>query len=159
LLKARLISAAEVSFILAEAALKGWSVGDAKTHYEAGIRQSLVTWKVEDGYDSFMQQSAVTFVGTVEQVLQQKWVASWTSATEAWFDFRRTGLPALTPGPASDQPVLPVRFNYGSNELSNNSDNASTATSRLEITPYSGARGNDSQWSKTWLIQGTAKPW
>ncbi|MBK8504057.1 MAG: SusD/RagB family nutrient-binding outer membrane lipoprotein [Saprospiraceae bacterium] len=159
LLKARLISAAEVSFILAEAALKGWSVGDAKTNYEAGIRQSLATWKVGDAYDSFIQQSAVTFSGTVEQVLQQKWVASWTSATEAWFDFRRTGLPALTPGPASGQPVLPVRFNYGSNELSNNADNASNATLRLEITPYSGARGNDSQWSKTWLIQGTSKPW
>ena len=30
LLKARLLSAAEVHFILAEAALKGWNVGDAK---------------------------------------------------------------------------------------------------------------------------------
>src|SRR5690606_17665898 len=33
LLKARLLSAAEVHFILAEAALKGWSVGDAEHHY------------------------------------------------------------------------------------------------------------------------------
>jgi len=159
LLKSRLISAAEVHFILAEAALKGWSVGNAKDHYEAGIRQSLATWGVEGQFDAFMQGTDLAYNGTLEQIMQQKWVASWTAATESWFDFRRTGLPALTPGPASDQPVLPVRFNYGSNELSNNAANAMVATGRLEVTSYSGARGNDSQWSKMWLLQGTSKPW
>lgn len=157
LLSARLISAAEVEFILAEAALKGWSVGDAATHYQNGIKASLEAWDVEDQYEAFITQ--VAFDGTLEQIIQQKWVASWTAATESWFDFRRTGLPALTAGPAAAQPVLPVRFNYGTDELNNNEANALEAVSRLELTDYSGARGKDSQWSKTWLLQGTGKPW
>lgn len=157
LLRARLISAAEVQFILAEAALKGWSVGDAETHYNNGVLASLETWGVGDGYDAFI--STVAFDGSLEQLIQQKWVASWTTATEAWFDYRRTGLPEFTAGPAADQPVLPVRFNYGSDELNNNEANAMQAVGKLEITPYSGARGQDSQWSKMWLLQGTGKPW
>lgn len=157
LLRARLISAAEVHFILAEAALKGWSVGDAETHYQNGVAASLASWGVDDQFDDFI--SRINFDGTLEQIIQQKWVASWTAATEAWFDFRRTGLPQLTAGPAAAQPVLPVRFNYGTDELNNNETNAMEAVSRLEITDYSGARGKDSQWSKTWLLQGTGKPW
>lgn len=37
-----LITSAEVEFLLAEAASKGWTVpGDVKSHYEAGIRASM----------------------------------------------------------------------------------------------------------------------
>ena len=159
MLRARLISAAEISFTLAEAALKGWSVGDAQAHYEAGVEFSLETWGVGDQYDTFIAEPGVAFDGTLEQIMSQKWVASWTAANEAWFDWRRTGFPVLAPGPASIQPVLPVRFNYGSDEISNNETNYQEALNSLEITPYSGARENDSQWSKTWLIQGTGYPW
>jgi hypothetical protein len=74
-------------------------------------------------------------------------------------DYRRTGYPDLQVGPASDQPVVAVRFPYGNDELNNNVDNANAAISRLEITPYSGAVGADSRWSKMWLLQGTNKPW
>src|SRR5690606_33227423 len=92
MLKARIISAAEVSFIFAEAALKGWSVGaNAETHYYDGIRKSLQTWKVNDHYDSFVAEDGVRFDSAkgLEQIMTQKWVASWTGSTEAWMDFRR----------------------------------------------------------------------
>ena len=159
MLKARLVSAAEISFTLAEAATKGWAVGDAKTHYETGVEFSLQNWGVVDQYESFIAEDGVAFDGTLEQIMEQKWVASWTSANESWFDWRRTGLPVFAPGPASIQPVLPVRFNYGSDEINNNESNYRDALNNLEITPYSGARENDSQWSKTWLLQGTGYPW
>lgn len=159
ILKARIISAAEVSFIFAEAALKGWGVGDAEEHYNAGIQHSLETWGKGDEYSTFIAQPEVAFNGTIEQVITQKWVASWTAATEAWMDYRRTGFPELQPGPASDQPVVAVRFQYGNDELNNNEANASAAVERLEVTPYSGAEGPNSQWSKPWILQGTGKPW
>ena len=159
LLRARLASAAETSFILAEAALKGWSAGSAETHYNNGVKSSLETWGVADGYTDYIAEPGVAYAGTLEQVLEQKWIAGWTAATEAWFDYRRTGLPALTAGPASTQPVLPVRFMYGQNELNNNSDNVNSAIGILEQTDYSGPRGKNSQWSKPWLLQGTSKPW
>lgn len=159
ILQARIISAAEVSFILAEAALNGYAVGSAEEHYYDGIQHSLQTWGKANEYSTFITQPGVVFDATIEQVITQKWVASWTAATEAWMDFRRTGFPALQAGPASTQPVVPVRFTYGNDELNNNQANATAAASRLEVTPYSGLVGANSPWSKPWIIQGTGEPW
>lgn len=159
ILKARLMSASETSFILAEAAQKGWAAGTAKENYENGIKNSLTTWGVDSKYATYIAEKNVVFNNTLAQIIDQKWIASWTVGTEAWFDFRRTGLPALVPGNASDESVLPVRFNYGNNTLNFNAANAEAAVSKLEVTSHSGGRGRNSQWSKQWLVQGTGKPW
>ena len=159
LLRARLASSAETSFILAEAAQKGWAVGTAATHYNAGVKNSLETWGVGSQYDAYIAKPAVAYNNTLERIMEQKWIASWTAATEAWFDYRRTGLPALKAGPASAEPVLPVRFNYGDNEVNFNRTNADAAINKLETTKHSGLRGKNSQWSKPWIVQGTNKPW
>lgn len=159
LLKARLISAAEVHFILAEAALKGWATGDAKAHYEAAIQNSLTTWGVGGKYTDYIAQPDVAYKGTLAQIMEQKWIASWTAATESWFDFRRTGFPALKAGPAAKRQALPVRFYYMQDELNINSTNAKAAVEKLEVTSFSQADNKNSAWSKPWLIQGTGKPW
>jgi Starch-binding associating with outer membrane len=159
LLRARLISAAEVNFILAEAALKGWAAGVAKDRYEAGVKASMETWTVGDKYGAYIAMPGVVFDNTLKQILEQKWIASWTAATEAWFDFRRTGLPALKAGPAAKREVLPLRFYYMQDELRINKTNAEGAVSKLEVTSYSQADGGNSPWSKQWLVQGTGKPW
>jgi hypothetical protein len=159
ILKARIISSAEVSFILAEAALKGWAVGDAAMHYNNAVKNSLDTWGRGDAYNDFIARPEVQFDNTLERIITQKWVASWTSATEAFMDYRRTGLPALKAGPLSSQPVVAVRFRYGNDEYSNNAANLSAALENLQTTPYSGNIGADSQWSKPWVIQDTGKPW
>ena len=159
LLKARLISAAETHFTLAEAALKGWAAGSAETNYENGIKSSLDAWNVGGDFASYVAEPGVAYNGTLEQVMEQKWIASWTAAVESWMDYRRTGLPALQTGPASPEPVLPVRFIYSDDETLRNESNANDAIDRLEETEYSNLRGADSQWSKPWIIQGTGKPW
>ncbi len=159
LLKARLISAAEVNFILAEAALKGWAAGDARSRYEAGIMASLSTWGVASDYDAYLGQEKVKFDGTVKQIIEQKWIAGWTAATEPWFDFRRTGFPELKPGPYAKRQAIPVRFYYMQTEIDINKDNVNEAMERFESTAYSQADGKNSAWSKSWLIQGTGKPW
>lgn len=159
LLKARLMSAAETSFILAEAALKGWSVGSAETHYYAGIKNSLDTWGVGDQYAAYIQKEGVRFANSLPQLIEQKWISSWTAATEAWFDYRRTGLPAFKTGPASSENALPLRFIYGDNETNYNNANALAALLRLEENAHTKVRGRNSQWAKPWLVQGTGKPW
>jgi Starch-binding associating with outer membrane len=160
LLKARLISAAEVEFTLAEAALKGWNAGgSAQTHYEAGVQASLNTWGVGSSYAAYIAGPNVAYNGTLERIIEQKWIAGWTAATEAWFDYRRTGLPALTAGPAAKRSVLPVRFYYSQDEYRFNESNTMAAAGKLEVTSYSQADNNNSPWSKPWLIQGTGKPW
>lgn len=54
---------------------------------------------------------------------------------------------------------LPVRFYYMLEERNLNRTNAEAAISRLEQTNYSEADGQNSAWSKPWVIQGTGKPW
>jgi hypothetical protein len=158
LLQARLLSAAEMHFTLAEMAVKGWNVGDAETHYNDGVKASLETWRVDDQYNTFIGE--VPFDGTVEQILTQKWVASFCNATEAWNDYKRTGLPAFTLSDVVARAPYPaLRFGYGNDELNNNTTNVDAAISGLETTGYSGLIGKNSVYSKTWLLQGTGKPY
>ncbi|SFT08767.1 SusD/RagB family nutrient-binding outer membrane lipoprotein [Sphingobacterium wenxiniae] len=158
-LRRRLSSATETLFILAEAAQRGWITASAETYYNEAVRQSLQSWGVAESYSAFIGQSSIKYDGTLNRIIEQKWIASWNCSTEAWMDFRRTGLPQLVAGPASAEPVLPVRLIYGNNELSANQMNANVAIEKLEETAHSNIRGKNSQWSKPWLLQGTNKPW
>ncbi|WP_215224906.1 SusD/RagB family nutrient-binding outer membrane lipoprotein [Echinicola shivajiensis] len=159
MLQVRLISAAEVNFILAESALKGLVSGiGAAEAYNSGVMESLKAWGVEDSYDSYIAGSAA-YDGSLEKIMEQKWIASWTAAAESWCDFRRTGFPTLVAGPYARRNVLPVRFYYMQEELDINGSNASSALSKIETTPYSQAEEENSAWSKFWLLQGTGKPW
>ncbi|MHA4807054.1 SusD/RagB family nutrient-binding outer membrane lipoprotein [Flavitalea flava] len=165
LLKARIMSAAEVHFILAEAALKGWAAGDAQMHYNMAIQQSLTAWGVGGSYGAYIAQPQVAWDGTLERLITQKWISFWTVGEESWFDYRRTGYPALTTGPASKGPVLPVRFYYMLDERNLNPVNTLAAEGNLEVTTNSGYGADatngfkNSAWSKPWIIQGTGKPW
>ena len=161
LLRARLLSAVEVNLILAEAALKGWNTGDAQARYEAGVKASFDAWGLAGQYDAYI--AGAPYDGTIQQVIEQKWVSSWTAAAEAWFDWRRTGFPDLQTGSQAMGPVLPVRFYYMSSERELNRANAEQAIANLESTPYTsfGAVGGagPSAWSKPWVLQGTGNPW
>ena len=174
LLAQRLASYSEICFDLAEAALKGWNVGaDAATWYNNGIKASFDTWQVFSSYqddvdnyygcvkdyDSYVAQPSVAFNGTLQRIMEQKWIASWQACNEAYMDWRRTGLPALTIGWASYRGQIPLRFGYNNSELSNNSTNAQLAIDKLTPSTYNGPDGNNSSWSKFWLLQGTNEPW
>jgi len=158
LLLMRLMSAAEVHLILAEAALYGWAPGSAEEYYNAGIQESLNAWGVGDAFDTYI--GGAPYSG-IESIIQQKWIASWTAATEAWFDYRRTGLPDLQTGESAKRQALPLRFYYNfDGEISKNTANAEAAISKLEPTEFKGNDdSNNSAWSKTWLLQGTGKPY
>ncbi|MBS1600808.1 MAG: SusD/RagB family nutrient-binding outer membrane lipoprotein [Bacteroidetes bacterium] len=174
LLAARMASYSEICFDLAEAALNGWNVGgDAATWYNAGIQASFDTWQVFDTYQSdvnnyygcvkdyqtYIAQPSVAFDGTLQRIMEQKWIAAWQACNEAYMDWRRTGLPALTIGWASYRGQIPVRFGYNNSELQNNSANAQVAIDKLIPSAYNGPDGTNSSWSKFWLLQGTNKPW
>lgn len=157
LLNARLMSFAEVEFLLAEAALNGWISG-AEDHYTHGVTASLEEWTVGGEASEYLSQANVAYDGTLERILTQKWIASWTAAQEAWFDFRRTGIPDLETGPDAPRRGLPLRFSYGSNELNFNQQNVQQAIEDLQLSQYSQDEKN-SPWSKPWLIAGTGKPY
>ena len=154
----RLISAAEVNFILAEAAMRGWAAGSAENFYSQGIQQSFNAWGVGSQFSGYLARAPYKGLGSI---MEQKWLASWTMAQQSWFDWRRTGLPVLKTGPSAVRAALPLRWYYHyTNEVSKNPDNAAIAIGKLQPTQYKGTdQSNNSAWSKMWLLQGTGKPY
>jgi hypothetical protein len=170
----KLASYTEVCFDLAEAALKGWNVGgSAASWYNKGVQASFDEWQVFSTYQSdvnnyygavkdystYIAQPSVAFNNTLQRIIEQKWIASWQACNEAYMDWRRTGYPEINIGWSSYRGAIPVRFAYDNTELQNNSDNAASAIAKLEASKFIGTDGNNSSWSKTWLLQGTGKPW
>ncbi|CAL1518667.1 SusD/RagB family nutrient-binding outer membrane lipoprotein [Chitinophaga sp. MM2321] len=172
LVKSIFITAAEVQFTLAEAAVRGWIPAAALDYYLNGVTASLEQYGIKDGdvkvynptthkTDAFDKSAFLASLTTeynnaankTEAILTQKWAAAFTTV-DGWFDWRRTGFPAIgkniSNGPQGEK--IPVRFMYGDNEINYNGQNANAAISSL--TPAA----ND-QWSKMWLIEGTGKPW
>ncbi len=159
LLKSRMLTAAEVHFIIAEAALMGWTSENAQAHYEEGVEASLKAWGIWGDYSSYILNTGVAYEGSLEQIMEQKWIASWTAAAESWFDYRRTGLPALQPGEIVKRDAMPLRFYYSVDEMDYNPENSQTAISLLETTEFSAEDGENSAWSKMWVLQGTGLPY
>jgi hypothetical protein len=175
LIKAVYMSYAELSFILAEARLKGWiSTGTAVGYFEDGVEASLEQYQITNGSQTvynpqnhniisfnksaFMANLTDDFNGANENgrlnmLMTQKWLALFMTP-EFWFDWRRTGLPDFGANviSGSNGNKIPVRYIYGDDEKNYNTDNVNEAVSRLDS-------GQDTQWAKMWLLQDTGKPW
>lgn len=175
LVKSVLMSYAELCFILAEARLKDWiTSGDAVDYYQLGVVASMRQYDIADGsmrvYDpatdatvawnenAFLNNLAGEFTAADDgekliQVMTQKWLACFMTP-EFWFDWRRTGVPNLGANVilGSNGDKIPVRIVYPDAEKNLNNSHVTEAVTRLEP-------GEDTQWSKMWLLQGTNKPW
>ena len=160
--KRKVMSADEVFFIKAEAALKGWG-SDAQGNYNKGVQASLDTWGIGDEYADYIDNAEVAYNGTLAQIMEQKWIANFATASESYLDWRRTGLPDLQTGPFALSSVIPVRFQYPDEERNINEANYNAALSSLETTTHTndvpGKYENDTPWSKPWILQGVTQPW
>ena len=138
----------EVQFILAEAVARGIISGNAEAFYNAGVRASMNYWGVNDAdVTAYLAQPAVAYDGSLELLLTQKTIALWNVDYQGWFNYRRTGLPALEPGPDSlNGDLYPVRFLYPSSEQTLNRTNYQAAV---------GAMGGDNINVKGWWETGT----
>jgi len=127
---------ADVSFILAEAAERGWSVGGtAAGFYDQGIRASMAQWGVSDtAANRFATAPVIVYAGGtpgLRQIAQQRWIALYTDGVEAWAEWRRTCIPAtVKPGPDAIQAFVPRRYQYSVRELSVNTANVNAAIAR-----------------------------
>ncbi len=161
-LKARILTAAEVHFILAEAAQRGWGT-DAKSHYEMGVKTALEDWSIGDKYADYIDNTGVVFDGSLAQIMEQKWLANFAAANEAYFDWRRLGFPAIQTGPYAKSTAMPIRAIYPESDKNINLENYLLARQNLEATTHTddvpGNDGIDSYWSKNWAQQGLSKPW
>ncbi|RYC71043.1 SusD/RagB family nutrient-binding outer membrane lipoprotein [Spirosoma sordidisoli] len=136
---------AEVQFLLAEAREKNLiSTGSAETYYLNGIRANMDYYKAivpaEYGINvtpaaDYFTQAGVAYTGTTQQKLEkigtQKWVALLFNGLEGWFDWRRTGIPTVTPGPDNlNGNRVPVRYPYPQSEQALNGKNRAEAVTR-----------------------------
>lgn len=133
-LKASLMVYSEVCFILAEAAQTGKITVPSKTAaslYHDGIEASMDYYgvKAQAVTQAYYDQPLVKYDGTQKQLIIQKWLAMLFRGSEGWFDFRRTGYPQFVPGPASFQPVFPVRYGWPTSEPNVNNDSYQAAIS------------------------------
>ena len=131
------ITNAQMNFMLAEAAHRGWISGSAQSYYEAGIAASWRQWGVFDqaAYDAYIANPAVAWDANkaMELIGNQKWVALYLQGMEAWSEWRRTGYPTLTPAPdaLSADGEIPRRFGYPTTERDLNATNYSSALQLL----------------------------
>lgn len=127
---------AEVSFILAEAAERGWIAGSAAVYYNQGIAASMQQWGVTDAaaIAAYIAQPGIAYtpgVAGLVQIARQKWIALYTDGVEAWAEWRRTCVPAtVVPGPDAVINTVPRRYQYSTREYAVNSANLDAAVAR-----------------------------
>lgn len=140
------MNAAEVAFLRAEGALRGWSMGgEARDLYEQGIALSFEE-RGASGADLYAQNStavpadytdpmglyshaavsditiawedgASNFERNLERIMTQKWIAIFPLGVEAWAEHRRTGYPRLLPAVENKDPNGSVNTAIGPRRL------------------------------------------
>jgi hypothetical protein len=99
-----LMNYAEVLFLQAEAAARGWIQADAAQLYREAIRASLEEHGVGNAaIETYLAQRAVAYAG-LPSIWTQKWIALYLVGVEAFAEVRRTGHPQLTPARGTQTP-------------------------------------------------------
>ncbi len=125
-----LMDYAEVEFLLAEAAQRGYNVGGtAAGHYAEAIRASVIYWGgTTTEANTYLAQPGVAYdagnwhmsIGT------QKWIALYNRGWDAWIEWRRLDYPQLLPATGA-QSDIPLRYPYPVNEQNVNRVNYEAA--------------------------------
>ena len=120
-----LITYRELQFIIAEADVRSGGTQAGYDAYLAGIKASFERLGLGDAeYDAYVAKPEIgPGVGnlTLEMVMTQKYIAMFLQP-EVYSDFRRTGIPDLTPVAGSN---VPVRWHYSADEYLFNANSPS----------------------------------
>ncbi|MDA8850647.1 SusD/RagB family nutrient-binding outer membrane lipoprotein [Flavobacteriaceae bacterium] len=169
-----IMRASEVHFLLAEAALAGYSVGGtAKSYYESGITVSMnerttagaaaitayinssnTPTSFDGGTTPAVSSTPIAFDATdnekaLEQIITQKWIAIFPNGWEAYAETRRTGYPKQYSRVSSENAdvtvdEIPRRLVYVASEFSTNGTAVNAAIALPEIG------GSDKNNVKLW---------
>jgi len=112
---------AELKFILAEAAAKGWINGTGEAYYNDGILNSIKLWipawnvpiATYTAAADITWKPVATLNERMEQIHLQKYYALFLTDMQQWFEYRRTGHPVLPMGAGlRNGGVMPARMTY-----------------------------------------------
>jgi hypothetical protein len=128
-----IMNCAEVDFILAEAAAKGWITGTGESYYVKGIADALNYWlptkftSVSDplltsyingadiGWNNNLplDNTTTNAASKMELIHLQKYYAMFLVDFQQWIEYRRTGHPFLPKGTGlANGGKMPARLNY-----------------------------------------------
>lgn len=166
----------ELCFNMAEAINKGWITGNAEDWYKKGVQESITFFGIVNGsntvtfqkpggtlsdyntytitYDwaTYYNQPSVKYsdnpATALNQILNQKYLSFYqNSGWEAYYNWRRTGVPAFHTGPGTgNSERVALRFQYPLSEKSINLTNVNSAI-------QSQFSGQDDINAKMWIIK------
>jgi len=168
-----ILSYPEVCFCIAEAMNRGWITGTTSDWYQKGIEAQFAFYGIVDGantvtlqgpggneitytvhfpYAGYFSQPAVKYAGDnatgLAQILLQKYLAyARNSGYQAYYQWRRTGVPVFDAGPGTGNGgVIPRRWQYPTNEATANGMN-------LQAALQSQYGGKDDISQDVWLVK------
>lgn len=145
-----IIPASYIDLLRAEAAIVYNSGEDAFTLLKKGISDSWSQWNVTGDIDTYLASIGVSAGNvTAAKIQEQTWIALYGNSQNAWNEWRRTGIPALTPAPdaVNASQKIPRRYAYPSTEGSINKEAYNAAVSAF---PYGSGDDHDNRvwWDK-----------
>jgi hypothetical protein len=169
-----IIAYPDMCFNIAEAINRGWITGNAEQWYIKGIQASQGFYGITNGantvtfqqgllgqdvsytvhwyWATYYAQPSVQYAGNtatgLSQILTQKYLAYFrNSGLEAYYQWRRTGIPAFSTGVGTgNSNAIPLRWQYPLSEVSTNTTNYNTAV-------QSQFGGTDNINQKMWLLK------
>ncbi|MEQ9439248.1 MAG: SusD/RagB family nutrient-binding outer membrane lipoprotein [Cyclobacteriaceae bacterium] len=135
------VTYAQTQLLLSEAAVRGWTSGDAATLFSTGIRAHMEQMAIydvnatieESTIQAYLDTHSLDMARALEQINTQYWVASFLDGTEAWANFRRSEFPALSSNPYPGSEITEDfirRMPYPDSEIITNQQNVTDAISR-----------------------------
>ena len=120
-----LMSAAEVNFIKAEVYYRASNAARAQAAYQAAITQDFAALGLSSSSAAtYLANANVAYNGTLQRIMEQKWITMFQASYESWVDWRRTGYPALTPAANNaTSNVIPRNLPYPEVEINSNRAN------------------------------------
>ena len=145
-----LITASYIDLLRAEAAITYSTGENAFDLTKKGVADSWAQWNVTGNVDTYLATIGITAVSTpVAKVQEQTWIALYGVGQQGWSEWRRTGIPALTPAPDAVNPggKIPRRFGYPTTEPNLN---GAAYKAAIAAFPYGGSDVVDTRvwWDK-----------
>lgn len=155
-----MLNYAEIKFILAEAAARGWITGSPETFYNDGVLNSITLWLplwptiinsqtgLPNNINTYVVAADIQWNNNavledkLERIHLQKYYALFLADMQQWFEYRRTGHPKLPSGAGlKNNGVMPSRMTYPVYVQSSNPTNYQLAVA---------AQGPDLISTKVW---------
>jgi hypothetical protein len=109
-----ILDAAEVNFLLAEAAARGINAGGtAEDYYNEGITQSMLYWGIDQAdIDAYLAQPEVVYNAAdwKQQIGTQEWIALYNNGFEGWTTWRRLDFTGFNVPEGLTYQDIPVRL-------------------------------------------------